>query len=124
MFEHVLPLSQQVNHEGVDPYFIDRQDTTDSNWIKFVNIARHEEEQNVIVYKYHGNIYYHISKTIPPASELLVGYGQQYVKKKIGEVQTLKVNNICCISIQSVVVVFYSEHQLPVSVALAVESPL
>ena len=71
--EHVLPLSQQVNHEGVDPYFIDGQETTDSNWMKFVNTARYEEEQNVIVYKYHGNIYYRTFKTISPTSELL-GY--------------------------------------------------
>ena len=80
MFEHVLPLSQQVNHEGVDPYFINRQDTTDSKCTKFVNTARHEE-QNVIVNKYHGDIYNCTFKTIPPASELLGGYGQKYEKK-------------------------------------------
>ena len=82
--EHVLPLSQQVNHEGVDPYFIDGKDTTDSNWMKFVNTARHKEEQNVTVYKYHGNIYFRTFKTISPESELLGGYGKQY-EKILGE---------------------------------------
>ena len=82
--ECILPLSQQVNQEGLDPYFIDRQDTTDSNWMKFVNTARHEE-QNVIVYQYHGNIYYRTFKNISPASELLGGYRKHYVKKKIGK---------------------------------------
>ena len=75
--KHVLPLSQQVNHGGIDPCVIDGQHTTDSNWMRFVNTARCEEEQNVIVYQYHGNIYYHIS----PASELLGGYGKQCVEE-------------------------------------------
>ena len=53
----------------------------DSNWMKFVNTARNEEEQNVFVYQYLGNIYYRTFKSISPASELLGGYGKQYAKK-------------------------------------------
>ena len=82
--EHIHPLSQQVNHEGVDPYFIDGQVFSHSNWMRFANIARYEEEQNIIVYRYHGNIYYRTFKSISPASELLGGYGKQYATK-IGE---------------------------------------
>ena len=49
--------------------------------MEFINTARHEEEQNVIAYRYHGNIYFRTVKSIFLASELLGGYGKQYAKE-------------------------------------------
>ena len=45
--------------------------------MRFVKCARHEDEQNVLAYQYHGNIYYRTDKTIYPKSELLVWYGEK-----------------------------------------------
>ncbi len=65
----------------MEPYFIDGSDPSVSNWMRFVNCARHEEEQNLLAYQYHGNIYYRTFKTIPPHTELLVWYGDRYAKE-------------------------------------------
>ena len=73
--------TNQVEQEGVDPYFINGQDSTQFNWMEFVNCARYEDEHNVIAYQYHDNIYYQTIKSINPASELLVWYEKQYAKE-------------------------------------------
>ncbi len=51
-----------------------------SCWLKFVNCARNEEEQNFVAFQYHGNIYYRSFKDIPKGSELFVWYGEQYAR--------------------------------------------
>ena len=51
------------------------QSSVHSNWMKFVNYARNEEEQNLQAYQYIGKIYYRTLKTIAPHTELLVAYG-------------------------------------------------
>ena len=71
----------QVRHKGAKPYWIDGQDTAHSNWMRFVNCARDEAEQNVAAYQHRGNIYYRTIKDIDPDSELLVLYGEEYAKE-------------------------------------------
>ena len=46
--------------------------------MRFVNCARNEDEQNMMAFQYHGEIYYHTFKNIYPGMELLVWYGDQY----------------------------------------------
>ena len=65
----------------MDPYFIDGQDPSHSNWMRFVNCARNEDEQNALAYQFCGGIYYRTFKTIYPESELLVWYGEKYAKE-------------------------------------------
>ena len=48
--------------------------------LRFINCARHEEEQNLLSFQYQGNIYCYTIKDILPGTELLVWYGEQYVK--------------------------------------------
>uniref|UniRef100_A0A670ZY23 PR/SET domain 7 n=1 Tax=Pseudonaja textilis TaxID=8673 RepID=A0A670ZY23_PSETE len=61
--------------------YIDGKNETNSNWMRYVNCARNEEEQNLVAFQYHGEIYYRTCKEIKPHSELLVWYGEEYGKE-------------------------------------------
>ena len=50
------------------------------NWMAFVRCARHKKEQNMVVFQYHGCIYYRTIKDIPPGHELLVWYDGKYTQ--------------------------------------------
>ncbi|XP_078251660.1 histone-lysine N-methyltransferase PRDM9-like, partial [Rhinoraja longicauda] len=70
-------LSSQANN---DTEYIDAQDESKSNWMRFVNCARKEEERNLVACQHRGNIYYRTCKPVPPHCELLVWYGDDYAK--------------------------------------------
>lgn len=59
-------------------YFIDGKLSNESNWMRFVNCARNEPEQNLVAYQYNGHIFYRSFKHIYPGNELLVWYGKEY----------------------------------------------
>jgi len=48
--------------------------------LRFINCARNAEEQNLFSFQYQGNIFFNTIKDILPGTELLVWYGEQYVK--------------------------------------------
>ena len=58
--------------------FIDGKSEKYANWMRFVNCARNEEEQNLIAYQYKGDIHYRTFKDICPGMEMLVWYGKDY----------------------------------------------
>uniref|UniRef100_A0A915I1B6 SET domain-containing protein n=1 Tax=Romanomermis culicivorax TaxID=13658 RepID=A0A915I1B6_ROMCU len=60
---------------------IDAYDKTYSNWMRYVNCARNEEEQNLIALFYKQQIYYATCKPIRRYDdELLIWYGSAYGK--------------------------------------------
>ncbi|XP_065056003.1 uncharacterized protein LOC135684388 [Rhopilema esculentum] len=65
---------QRVSH------YVDAEDETTSNWMRFINCARTEPEQNLIAIQYCSQIYYRTYKRIYPGQELLVWYGNQFAK--------------------------------------------
>lgn len=69
-----------LNEDGTVSHFLDAKDENPRNWMGFVNCARNEQEQNLDVFQYGGNIYYRAVKDIPPDQELLVWYGGTYVQ--------------------------------------------
>ncbi|XP_067057036.1 PR domain zinc finger protein 12-like [Acropora muricata] len=69
-----------LNEDGSVSHFLDAKDENPRNWMGFVNCARNEQEQNLDVFQYGGNIYYRAVKDIPPDQELLVWYGGTYVQ--------------------------------------------
>mgnify|MGYP000223526770 CR=1 FL=1 len=71
---------QVLNEDGTVSHFLDAKDENPRNWMGFVNCARNEQEQNLDVFQYGGNIYYRAVKDIPPDQELLVWYGGTYVQ--------------------------------------------
>ncbi|KAJ8389742.1 hypothetical protein AAFF_G00114480 [Aldrovandia affinis] len=58
--------------------YIDARRETHSNWMRYVNCARSEEEQNIVAFQYRGSILYRCLKPILPGHELLVWYGEEY----------------------------------------------
>uniref|UniRef100_A0A8C2UI31 SET domain-containing protein n=1 Tax=Chinchilla lanigera TaxID=34839 RepID=A0A8C2UI31_CHILA len=58
--------------------YVDGKDTSKANWMRYVNCARNEEEQNVVAFQYHRQIFYRTCQAIGPGSELFVWYGDEY----------------------------------------------
>ena len=59
-------------------HYIDAEDTRFSNWLRYVNCARSESEQNLLAFQYHGEVYYRTICPIKAGTELLVWYGDEY----------------------------------------------
>lgn len=72
--------TQVLNEDGTISHFLDAKDESPRNWMGFVNCARNEQEQNLEVFQYGGNIYYRAVKDVPPDQELLVWYGGTYMQ--------------------------------------------
>ncbi|XP_038598109.1 histone-lysine N-methyltransferase PRDM9-like [Tachyglossus aculeatus] len=58
--------------------YVDGKEESLANWMRYVNCARNEEEQNLVAFQYRGGIYYRTCRPVPPACELLVWYGDEY----------------------------------------------
>ncbi|XP_066552076.1 histone-lysine N-methyltransferase PRDM9 [Amia ocellicauda] len=52
-----------------------------TNWMRFVNCARDEDEQNLVAFQYRGQVYYRSFRPIGPGCELLVWYGEDYARE-------------------------------------------
>ncbi|XP_035457571.2 zinc finger protein 62-like [Spodoptera frugiperda] len=59
-------------------HVIDAADGNSSNWMRYVNCARHWKEQNLLAYQYKGQLYYRTIKIIPRFTELMVFYGSEF----------------------------------------------
>ncbi|XP_057290542.1 PR domain zinc finger protein 5-like isoform X2 [Hydractinia symbiolongicarpus] len=59
-------------------HFLDCMDEGKSNWMRFINCARFEEEQNLIAEQYDKLLFYKTYKKVLPGQELLVWYGNAY----------------------------------------------
>ncbi|XP_031677084.1 uncharacterized protein LOC116372120 isoform X3 [Oncorhynchus kisutch] len=59
-------------------YFVDASDENKSNWMRYVACAACEEEHNLTVFQYRGQIFYRVSQPIPEGTELKVWIGQEY----------------------------------------------
>ena len=68
----------QIYKDGRPVQYVDAKDESNSNWMRFVNCACHEGQQNLIAFQYDGHVYYKTFRDIPPNTELLVWYGEQY----------------------------------------------
>ncbi|XP_043199351.1 histone-lysine N-methyltransferase PRDM9-like isoform X5 [Amphibalanus amphitrite] len=60
---------------------VNAEDPSCSNWLRRVNCARSEEEQNLVAFQYRGQIYFRTSKPVPRGSELLVYYGDDSARE-------------------------------------------
>jgi len=58
--------------------FLDSSDENSSSWMRFIQCARHFDEQNLFVFQYYGSIYYRAFKDILVGKELLVWYDEKY----------------------------------------------
>ncbi|KAM9669228.1 histone-lysine N-methyltransferase PRDM7-like [Dama dama] len=70
--------SWMVN-KGRNSYeYVDGKDKSLANWMRYVNCARDDEEQNLVALQYHGQIFYRTCQVVRPGCELLVWYGDEY----------------------------------------------
>ncbi|KAM5197099.1 histone-lysine N-methyltransferase PRDM7-like [Hipposideros larvatus] len=58
--------------------YVDGKDKSQANWMRYVNCAQHDEEQNLVAYQYHRQIFYRTCQVVRPGCELLVWYGDEY----------------------------------------------
>ncbi|XP_045701606.1 histone-lysine N-methyltransferase PRDM9-like [Phyllostomus hastatus] len=58
--------------------YVDGKDRSWANWMRYVNCARDDEEQNLVAFQYHGQIFYRTCRVIRPGCELLVWFGDEY----------------------------------------------
>ncbi|KAH9278203.1 PR domain zinc finger protein 14 [Echinococcus granulosus] len=69
------------NRPGTKGHLVDAARPILSNWLRFVNCARSEKEQNLVAIQYRGEIYYRACKNIMPGYELLTYYGDKFAKE-------------------------------------------
>ncbi|KAG7316234.1 hypothetical protein KOW79_019775 [Hemibagrus wyckioides] len=60
--------------------YIDGRREMNANWMRYVNCARNDAEQNLVACRYRGEILYRCCQPINPGQELLVGYEEEYAK--------------------------------------------
>ncbi|XP_053352635.1 histone-lysine N-methyltransferase PRDM9-like isoform X1 [Clarias gariepinus] len=60
--------------------YIDAKREMHANWMRYVNCARNDEEQNLVAFQYRGEILYRCCRPIKPGQELLVWYEGEYAK--------------------------------------------
>ncbi|XP_053512772.1 histone-lysine N-methyltransferase PRDM9-like isoform X4 [Artibeus jamaicensis] len=58
--------------------YVDGKDRSWANWMRYVNCARDDEEQNLVAFQYHRQIFYRTCRVIRPGCELLVWCGDEY----------------------------------------------
>ncbi|XP_045706651.1 histone-lysine N-methyltransferase PRDM9-like [Phyllostomus hastatus] len=58
--------------------YVDGKDRSWANWMRYVNCARHDGEQNLVAFQYHRQIFYRTRRVIRPGCELLVWCGDEY----------------------------------------------
>ncbi|XP_033725916.1 histone-lysine N-methyltransferase PRDM9-like [Pecten maximus] len=75
---HSTGYAWQIYENGKPSYFIDAFDKIHANWMRYVNCARNEDEQNMTAYQHKGQIYYRTHRVIKAGTELLVWYGDDY----------------------------------------------
>ncbi|XP_060756765.1 histone-lysine N-methyltransferase PRDM7-like [Neoarius graeffei] len=61
--------------------YIDAKREMHVNWMRYVNCARNEEEQNLVAFRYRGGILYRCCRPINIGQELLVWYEEEHTKE-------------------------------------------
>ncbi|XP_047039634.1 histone-lysine N-methyltransferase PRDM7-like [Helicoverpa zea] len=83
---------QIFNRHNKRSHVIDAVNSDRSNWMRYVNCARHWKEQNLLAYQFRGQLYYRTIKIIPRFTELLVFYGSEYANAL--QINLAKYNNV------------------------------
>jgi len=62
----------QLFKKGQPSHFVDAEEKTASNWMRYVNSAYTEEEKNLVAVQFDGNIYYWAVKNISPGATVML----------------------------------------------------
>ncbi|KAI5707462.1 hypothetical protein M8J77_002943 [Diaphorina citri] len=74
--------------ENKPHHYIDAGNPQKSNWMRYVNCARNKFEENLVAFQYKGRLFYRTTKHIPPMTELLVNYGNDYCKRLLIDLES------------------------------------
>ncbi|KAM5311366.1 histone-lysine N-methyltransferase PRDM7-like isoform 1-T2 [Glossophaga mutica] len=58
--------------------YVDGKDKSWANWMRYVNCAQDDGEQNLVAFQYCRQIFYRTCGVMGPGCELLVSYGDEY----------------------------------------------
>ncbi|XP_058515270.1 histone-lysine N-methyltransferase PRDM7-like [Ochotona princeps] len=61
--------------------YMDGKDNSLANWMRYVNCARNDEEQNLVAFQYQRHIFNRTCQVIKPGYELLIWYGYENGQK-------------------------------------------
>ncbi|XP_053469281.1 histone-lysine N-methyltransferase PRDM9-like [Ictalurus furcatus] len=75
-----LPPGLEIYRSRQREEYIDAKRETYANWMRFVNCAHNDEEQNLVAFQYRGEILYRCCRPIDPVQELLTWYEEEYPK--------------------------------------------
>ncbi|KAM8784528.1 LOW QUALITY PROTEIN: histone-lysine N-methyltransferase PRDM9-like [Rhynchonycteris naso] len=73
--------SWQITKERNCYMYVNGKDESWANWMRYVNCARDDKEQNLVAFQYHRQIFYRTCWVIRPDSELLIWCGDKYGQK-------------------------------------------
>ncbi|KAM8765895.1 histone-lysine N-methyltransferase PRDM9-like [Rhynchonycteris naso] len=73
--------SRQITKERNCSMYVNEKDESWANWMRYVNCAGDDEEQNLVAFQYRRQIFYRTCQVIKPDCELLVRYGNEYGQK-------------------------------------------
>ena len=79
--ESIFSSINQIFHKNELYYYIDGQDTSKSNWMRYVNPAHSPSEQNLVACQVKFDIYFYTIKPIPAGTELFVWYCREYADR-------------------------------------------
>ena len=80
IFFHFI-FSLQILEDKEFKSVIDGKDENFSSWMRYINLARNETEQNLCAFQYNDSVHYRSSKVINPNTELLVWYGKDFLSE-------------------------------------------
>ncbi|KAK2147937.1 hypothetical protein LSH36_527g00004 [Paralvinella palmiformis] len=72
---------EQTSRFGMPKYLIDASRESSGNWLRYINMARWQSEQNVVPAQCGDKFFYRTSRPIVPGQELLTNYGRNYMAK-------------------------------------------
>ncbi|KAH6940882.1 hypothetical protein HPB50_009342 [Hyalomma asiaticum] len=70
----------QVRHGG-DVYLVDGRPLDQSNWMRYVNCAPMQSQQNLVAFVRRGAVYYRTNRVVNAGEELFVWYGDEFAKE-------------------------------------------
>ena len=62
-------------------HYLDGKQEENANWMRYINCARVDSEQNIMAFQYHQLIYYRVFKDIQPGKYNLDNIQSGYSKK-------------------------------------------
>ena len=78
---YIMITSQIESARREHAYNVDSADPRTSNWLRYVNCARHPRELNLEILQCYGKVFFMASRDVAEGEELLIYYGDSYASK-------------------------------------------